>query len=344
MGFLGPNRRRKAWIVAGLIALITILNAVTPLRYTFVHELLGRLYYFPIIMGGLWFGLGGSLRAAILVTILYLPHVILTWGAEKALLWDRLLEIVLFNAAGIMVGILVNRQNRQRQKIQKLQTLATLGEAAVSVAHEMKNVVIPIRGFVRRMRDTCAVGERAGQYLEIIERDIVRLENMTKDMLAFAREVPLKKEAVELTALVGDIREGLQGEFQVRRIRLSCEADGSSVVVIDREKMRQAIVNLLQNALHASPDGAEVKLQARCRPQTLEISVADEGEGIPPDLLDRIYLPFFTTRPQGTGLGLAIVRRIISDHGGQISAESTVGKGTIFRIEIPITPMPPKNE
>ena len=104
---------------------------------------------------------------------------------------------------------------------------------------------------------------------------------------------------------------------------------------MDPEKIRQVLINLLENALDASPPGEEVTLKAQSNDQNLIIEVSDHGKGIPLENLDRIFIPFFTTKPKGTGLGLAVSRRIVEEHGGELSVQSTPKESTTFSLKIP---------
>lgn len=125
-------------------------------------------------------------------------------------------------------------------------------------------------------------------------------------------------------------------EFCDNGVRLVCKSQkGIKKVNLDREKVRQVLVNLLHNALQATPKGKEVRLLVRREKKILQMVVEDEGTGIPQEHLDRIFQPFFTTKPQGTGLGLAITHQIVKDHGGDITVESTPGKGTRVSVSFP---------
>ncbi len=125
-------------------------------------------------------------------------------------------------------------------------------------------------------------------------------------------------------------------EFRDNGVRFVCRCqEGIIRASLDREKVRHALSNLLQNALQASPKGKEVRLLVRLEQSVLHMVVEDEGAGIPKEHLDRIFQPFFTTKPQGTGLGLAITHQIVKDHGGDIKVESTPGTGTLVTMSFP---------
>jgi two-component system, NtrC family, sensor histidine kinase HydH len=336
---MDKDEKRRFMIIAGTVALVAALHYLTPLRQPFFYELFSRLFYVPIFLGAFWFGLRGGIAVSALVAFMYLPHVVLGWGSDKGLFYDQLLEVVLFSIAGPVVGALTDREHRQRARIQELQILAALGEAASSIAHEMKNMVIPVRGFLRRIRESSNLDGKASGYLEIVERESARIEEMTKDMLAFARQASPRKEDVDVGLLVEDVKEMMHEEFRRKGVQLACRCDGGlPQAVLDRERIRQALLNLLQNALHASAEGSEVRLIAHSTgaENGLQFIVEDDGMGIAREDLDRVFLPFFTTKPAGTGLGLAITQRIIEEHGGKIWIEASPGKGTRVNVEIPI--------
>jgi two-component system sensor histidine kinase HydH len=330
------NRQRKIKTIVAALALATLLYYLPPLTKTFLQELLTRFYYFPIFLGGLWFGLRGGVRTALVVTIICLPHVLLGSRHHGAFFYDQLLELCLFNVAGPVVGILADRERRQRTINRELQYLATLGETVASVAHEMKNMVIPIRGFLRRIRENHVLTDKGSSYLEIVERESAKLDKMTQDMLCFARQMPLQREETEVESLVEEVRQALHEEFREKGVRLICNCDGASRrVLLDRQRMCQALVNVIQNALDASPEGKDVRLCASRNGDSLRIVIEDQGTGIPAEHLERIFKPFFTTKPKGTGLGMAITRRIVKEHGGEILVESCQGAGTRVLLDFP---------
>ncbi len=331
------SKATKVKVILVCVGVVSLLYYLTPMRLCLFQELFTRFYYIPIILGGLWFGLWGGIRVSLLITLLCIPHAFLAFRSDQALFYDEVLELFLFNLVGPAVGALRDRDRRQQALNQKLQALATLGETVSSVAHEMKNMLIPIRGFLRRIRENQNPEPKVTSYLEIVDQESAKLEKMVKDMLAFGRFAPLQKEEVEVRALVEEMQQIVAEEFGDNGVRLVCRCqDGIEKVSLDREKVRQALANLLQNALQASPKGKEVRLLVQSDHGNLRMVVEDEGAGIPKEHLDRIFQPFFTTKPQGTGLGLAITHQIVRDHGGAIRVESTPGNGTRVFLSFPI--------
>jgi len=172
------------------------------------------------------------------VTLICIPHTFLAFGYDQALFYDEVLELFLFNLIGAVVGALRDKARRQQALNQKLQALATLGETVSSVAHEMKNMLIPIRGFLRRIRENQNPGAKVASYLEIVDQESAKLEKMVKDMLSFGRFAPLQKEELEVRALVEDMQQIMADEFRDNGVRLVCRCqEGIRKVSLDREKV-----------------------------------------------------------------------------------------------------------
>jgi len=260
------------------------------------------------------------------------------WEESGFVFWNKVLEVILFNLFGPMVGILTQMELKQRARNQELQTLASMGEAVAFVAHEIKNIVIPVRGFLRLLRQICPLDGKAESYIEIAQRESARLENIAKNMLTFARQAPIQREPIAVEALLCDACHTLSEEFKEKSVELICNCpEGIGEAYLDSEMIRQAIINVLQNALHASPGkGGKVRLRAERGRKFLRVIIKDEGDGIPEHFIEKIFLPFFTTKPKGTGLGLAIARKLVREHGGDISIRSACGKGTRVCLELPL--------
>ena len=331
------NRSRKVRVVAASMAVTSLLYYLTSLRMYPLQEFVTRLYYIPIILGAVWFGLRRGVLVSLIITLICVPHVLMASNVDQALFYDELLELFLFNLVGAIAGALRDRERRQVSLNQKLQALAMLGEAVSYVAHEIKNMLIPIRGFLRRIREKQATEEKSGSYLEIVDQETAKLEKMVKDMLSFGRDAPLTKEEVEVNLLVEEVRKILEEEFRGKSIRFVYRCpNGTKPVSMDREKISRALTNLLHNAIQASPKEKEVRLLVRTEQDIVQLVIEDEGTGIAEEHMDRLFQAFFTTKPHGTGLGLVITKHIVEQHGGEIKIESTPGNGTRVFLTFPV--------
>jgi signal transduction histidine kinase len=227
--------------------------------------------------------------------------------------------------------------------------LATLGGMAAAIAHEVKNPLASIEimaGVLRRqLNDRPDAMETLG---DIIKES--RLANaIVVEVLEFVRPIRLVVEPLEVAEVVREAIDGL--EYGASQVRVSVDADVPELMA-DSSQLRQLLTNLMTNAIEAMgpggrvhvrvsqmPDEAESGVNGAASPGHVVIEVHDQGPGISEDDLERIFSPFFTTKPQGTGLGLSIVRKVVDAHDGIIEATSAPGRGTTFRVTLPVVPI-----
>jgi signal transduction histidine kinase len=234
---------------------------------------------------------------------------------------------------------------RRNEKIRSFETelirankLSALGELASSMAHEIKNPLISIQGFARRIGNT-EDREKLEKYANFIEQESERLSEVLSKLLGFSRMDEPKKDTLSLNNIVDDtvlFMEHHLTRFKNVEIVLGKEPD-LPMVQVDRIHIQQTMVNIIMNAAQAMPEGGKIMIKTGRRDQYVFIAISDTGAGIKEEDLERIFEPFFTTkeREQGTGLGLSLCKRLIEANAGKIEVESTVGKGTTFTIIIP---------
>jgi len=219
--------------------------------------------------------------------------------------------------------------------------LAGLGTMAAGIAHEINNPLASIatsaEGLERKLATGGASPEMQREYLQIIAREAYRAHEITSKLLDFARSERGPRVHFTVSELLREIAVLLEHRLRSRGLRLETDCDpGVPSVEGEPSECKQVLLNLLHNAIDASPPGGVVSVSCREELGELVIEVEDEGPGIPPGDLDRIFDPFFTTKApgEGTGLGLAIVHRIVESHGGRIGVENT-GHGARFRVRLP---------
>jgi PAS domain S-box-containing protein len=208
--------------------------------------------------------------------------------------------------------------------------LSTLGEMSAGIAHELRNPMGVISGYTTILSKK--VDEPLKPAVAAISREIDVMNRIITDFLTFAHPADPVFGSVDLSALVQSCIEMLDNGTQ----KVVVKADMSCLPMIraDEVMIRQALTNLLQNAVEAMPEGGEISISCTKNGPNLVLSLADTGHGIPESIKERIFLPFYTTKERGTGLGLAIVHKIIVSHGGSIRAESS-SSGTVFFISLP---------
>jgi hypothetical protein len=249
-------------------------------------------------------------------------------------------------AANPGAGLIVRLRDpeAQRQIGRQLQTadrLAAISRISGGVAHEVKNPLNAILLHVEVARSKLARGDSAvDPQMEIISREILRLDRVVKTFLDFTRPVELKLRPVLLQQILTEIADLARPQAAAANIQViaapqASAADGVEVSV-DRDLFKQAVLNVVVNAIQAMPQGGELRFEASATKDAAEIRISDTGPGIPPDLKGKIFRLYFTTKTGGSGIGLAMTFRIVQLHDGTIDFSSDPGQGTTFVIRLPL--------
>jgi signal transduction histidine kinase len=175
--------------------------------------------------------------------------------------------------------------------------------------------------------------------IHLLEAEVTRLEHILQDFLQFAGGHTVRPELVSVNGWLGELLDFFEPSLTESKIRLVRRlAPKLPAVLVDRELMKQAILNLLTNARQAMPQGGELTVRTWSSGDRVRIDVSDTGEGIPPDVMPRIWEVYFSTKEHGTGLGLPTVRRIVAEHGGDTIVSSRPGRGACFSVFLPVPP------
>jgi two-component system sensor histidine kinase FlrB len=227
---------------------------------------------------------------------------------------------------------------RLQEQLARHQRLSSLGEMAASLAHQVRTPLATALLYVSHLnRPQLEESDRLRVAEKILSR-LRHLERLVNDMLVFARGDAQQREIIALTPLLNEIQQALEPQLNAAacHLVLSAGADGTQLQG-NREALAGALLNLATNAIQACGTGGEIRLAAAVtRDGMVEISVSDNGPGIPAELQERIFEPFFTTRADGTGLGLAVVQAVTRAHGGELRLDSTPGAGATFRLRLPL--------
>ncbi len=248
--------------------------------------------------------------------------------------------------AGIVVTLRNLTKSRQLELALKRQDrLAALGELSARMAHEIRNPLAAISGSVQLLAGNGCLRDHEARLLAIVLRESERLNGLITDFLAYARPAVPKLERFKLAGLIDDLKTLLSADARFKGIDLVVQVLPEMELLADRRQMHQALLNLLQNAAEAMPQGGLLTLSATRqdgvddagqRIALVCIAVGDQGGGLDEETSRHLFEPFWTTKPNGTGLGLATVYRIVEAHGGSIQAQAKEGGGTIFTILLPI--------
>lgn len=320
-------RHPELWTIVAASAVLTLGHYSASQQDPFWHDLFRRLYYLPIILAGFRYGLRGGLVTAAAISLVFLPHVLMTRQMLHVQASEVRFEIPLYLLVGIVTGVLADRQRRANELLRRAERLKTLGEMAAGMAHEVKNPLAAIRSSAQILRGR--VGEKQEELVDIVVAEVDRLNKVVNDFLQYARPAPLRRSEQRLSGILDSCLE-LLGPLAAEK-RLTVEKsypDSEPRVSVDEDQMRQVFLNLILNGMQAAPADGRIRLRVERTPRSVSASVEDNGAGIPADKLRRVFEPFFTTREGGSGLGLAVAHRIVSEHGGRLEIRSESGAGT----------------
>ena len=375
----GPgNAGRQITTVALLVLAVSVMHYETVTTLPLLHDVYRRLYYIPVGLAAVWFGVRGGVIASAVVAVLYAPHILLHWQHVGREIANQFMEIVQYFAFSALIGHFAGRERRYRLRseetaekledsyqelrrqadmileiegqLRQADRLAAVGELAATITHEIRNPLSSIRGTVEILKEEIPANSPKAEFFEILLKETDRLNKVVEDYLGLARS----KAAEGATALL-DLGElvrqtaALVGVQTAKRgVRLTTAIDVPLPVRGNPVHLKQVLLNLLLNAVQATKPGGKIGVRGGVREgvvkgleyrdvegRLVEVVVEDEGPGIPEADLAKVFLPFYTTRPEGTGLGLAISLRIAEAHGGTLEAENRPGGGARFVLSLP---------
>jgi PAS domain S-box-containing protein len=245
----------------------------------------------------------------------------------------------IFDMKGELIGTVhvlrdISELKRLQERLVMTERMAALGEVAAKVAHEIRNPLISVGGFARRLEKK--LNGNPKEYADIITKEVGRLEGILNEILGFVKEIRIVKEQVTSDSLVDDVMSLVQSDIEERGIVIVRESDGPIELYVDPGRIKEAFLNILTNAIHAVESNGTISIRTYREDTAAVIEIMDTGKGIDDETMPFIFDPFFTTKKIGTGLGLSITHRIIEEHKGRIEVKSAPGTGTTFKLFIPV--------
>lgn len=311
-------------ILAAAVLAVTIGHVLTPVGLQAQHDILVRLYYLPIALGGLWFGLWGGLGTAGLITLVYLPHVVTV--DHGAMTIGYLLEIPVFLAVGVLVGLIVDRQehyhrgleiqaetlaqsHRELQEqtrlllekeaqLRRADRLSALGQLSAGLAHEIRNPLGAIRGAVEILQDDFPPGHAKAEFYAILLKEVERLNDVLTNFLKFARPVTPRFAPVDIPVVLTALEGLVSGQARAHRVQIfTAFHAGPSRVMADETLLKQAFLNIMLNAVEAMPQGGDLAITTRLAtgntaPQgsaTHAAAVGARGTGERPEWIEVVF-------------------------------------------------------
>jgi signal transduction histidine kinase len=335
------NTTLKLATIVCLIVTLSIVIFVTRHTQYHYHSVYREFYFIPLILAAFWFGLRGALLASGSITLFYLAFIWIFWQGLSAEKVNTFIEIIFINIMALVLGILREREFRERRRTQKMENLAIIGKTVSGIAHDMKTPLVAIAGFSRHILKKLEADDPHREKVNIIYQEAQRLERMVRDMLNYARPLNLLRSREDVNQIIQasmDVVTEIAGKKQITiKGKLFPEMP---LAEFDSMRIKQVLINLLTNAIQASPFMETVLVRSFVIGKSIVIDVTDHGRGLIADQKENIFTPFFTTKREGIGLGLIMVKNIVSAHGGEVQFfdNPPPDPGVTFRVILPMEP------
>lgn len=319
----------------------------------------------PVLSAATTLGPAGTASMTVLACIAYLAFIPMTysWGymLEGVYLRDLSLRVIFLPAVAYLTYSLAeaNRNEALRAQgtaaqlevanrrlleaeasVRRSERLAALGQLTAGLAHELRNPLGTMKASAEILLEKIEPGNELGHELAgYISSEVDRTNSLITRFLEFARPVKLRLAPTDLNSLIDLVIEQLARLTPGAPPEIHKNYDPTIPLIEgDAELLERVLLNLIRNAIQASPPGVTVTVKTRGGPEIVEIAVIDRGAGIQMSHREQIFNPFFTTKPNGVGLGLAITAKIVDEHGGRITVESEPGRGSMFLVSLPVVP------
>ncbi|GMR22676.1 MAG: ATP-binding protein [Acidobacteriota bacterium] len=355
-------KNARVGLIAGIVAVTTVLHHITPVDIFALHNLYQRLYYIPIFLAAYWFGFRAAIVTSVVSAASYLPHILFDWhvltGLHDEYLQAQYVELVMFQVVAVVVGALAESGHRltaQQERtaeelaeayrslqesfdqLRRADRMTALGELSAGLAHEIRNPLASIKASLEILVPEFPPGHKKREFVEIAKKQIGQLDRIVGEFLNFARTPRPVREPCDIRDVASSLKILCSKEASRQGVEIAIDAsDRVPELELDASQVQQALLNVVLNGVQAMPAGGRLEISTRDSGDCVLIRVRDEGPGIAAEDRDNIFEPFFTTKARGTGLGLALARKLIEAQGGRMRLEENPpNTGSSFLIELP---------
>lgn len=324
-----PDNKSKIFIIVITTIGISLFHLTLPGSQMDTHMIHRELFFIPIILACFWFGLKTGLTTASIISLIYLSRVLAGTGPEM-LLVPAVFQVFTFLLIALILGSLVNHNEKYHEENIRKQELAALGNAALNLGTEIRAVVKMIK---QAMNET-----DSGRYSnDEIEEGFARLNSLTGLLISFISGNGGERINSDINLLVNEQMKKAKPLADEKGVTIEKQLDSHDCPTrVDHESVSKLIRDLLLNAIEASTRGSQVIIRTGHRPTYNILEVEDFGYGIEKEHLKKIFRPFFTTKKGSHGLSLASSYKFLQSCGGDAKVSSVPGKGTLFKVKIPI--------
>ncbi len=350
------SQSRKIAALALIVAAISSAHYLTNSSLIWWHVAYQDLAYVPILVAAYWFGAPGGLATALLAAIGTVAHFHGIGHGNRPFVISEYGQAVGFLITGVVGGALASAERRaarrheqalvaveaanrelraSHEQLMRADRLSSLGEIAAGLAHEIGNPLAGLKGALEIISSRAAVGTPEAEFSSMASREIARLEALIGEFLRYARPHEPRRVETDIFDVLEPVVSLLGREAEGHAVTVHVARTAVPTVFVDSDQMTQVFMNVVLNAIQASPHGGRIEVSSSVIDRRLAVDVRDEGPGIPPEHVDRVFDPFFSTKKQGTGLGLAVSSRIVQSHGGAMEVVQ-LGRGTVVRVLLPL--------
>ncbi|CAG7614197.1 ATP-binding protein [Paenibacillus allorhizosphaerae] len=232
----------------------------------------------------------------------------------------------------------ITESKRSQEHLRNSEKLSVIGQLAAGVAHEIRNPLTTLKGFLQILSKSETTAKKDQEYFEIMKDELTRIESIVSEMLVLAKPQALSVQSVDLKETLEHVIKLLSAQANMQNIEITFfDNQLTPTVMGDENQLKQVFLNVVKNAFEAMPQGGILCIGLGLHQGHVQIDFIDTGVGIPEDIVQKIGEPFFTTKSKGTGLGFLLSKRIITNHNGSMHIQSTVGKGTMVSVHLPVS-------
>ncbi len=330
-------KRIKITFLIVFIATVGLFQYLTELDEHAYHMLYQGLFFLPVMLAGSWFGLRSALITSLSITAILIPFTFIHWKGLSVGDINNVVELILYNLAAMILGMLKDREQREQQRSREAEKFASAGKAVSALVHDLRTPLVAIGVLSRSMQRNLKQNDPLEEKLKLVAQETQRLEKMVNEMLDFSKPLELHLSREDVMRVLNQTLQIVADTAKKKAVTVQTKSSGSlPLLTFDCQRMKQLFINLLMNAIEASPEAETVTVHTYRKGGKLIVDVTNRGSGVPYDRREEIFLPFFTTKKEGTGLGLPIVKKIIEAHHGQIKILDNSDRGTTFRTIMPI--------